>query len=449
VKDLTQGSIPRHVVAMAVPIGAGMLVQTLYYFVDLYFVAGLGHAALAGVSVAGNVLFLVFALTQSLGVGTVALVSQAVGRKDREEAKLVFNQSVSLGAVLMIVTLASGYAFAETYMDWIGADDATKAAGRTFLHWFVPGLALQFPMVVMASALRGTGIVKPAMVVQMLTVLVNAALAPVLIAGWGTGQPLGVAGAGLATSLAALAGNVVLAVYFVRLEKYVAFDSTQWKPRAAMWRRLAKVGIPAGGEFFAMAVFSATTYWITGHFGAAAQAGFGIGGRIMQMVMLPAMAVAFAAAPIAGQNFGARKHDRVRDTFRVSAIASCVIMVAITVACQFGGESMARIFTSEPAVVDVAIVFLSIISWNFFAMGLVFTCSSLFQGLGHTLPSTLSMGLRLLTFAIPGIWLSRLPGFELRHLWYLSVVTALLQAVVSLALLRREFRLRLEPAPRG
>jgi Na+-driven multidrug efflux pump len=99
--------------------------------------------------------------------------------------------------------------------------------------------------------------------------------------------------------------------------------------------------------------------------------------------------------------------------------------------------------------VDVAIVFLSIISWNFFAMGLVFTCSSLFQGLGHTLPSTLSMGLRLLTFAIPGIWLSRLPGFELRHLWYLSVVTALLQAMVSLALLRREFHLRLEPAPRG
>jgi putative MATE family efflux protein len=341
------------------------------------------------------------------------------------------------------VTLAAGYAFADTYMGWIGADDATRAAGRTFLHGFVPGLALQFPMVVMSSALRGTGIVKPAMIVQMLTVLLNAGLAPILIAGWGTGHPLGVAGAGLATSLAALAGNVVLATYFVRLEKYVAFDSTQWKPRVAIWKRLAKVGIPAGGEFFAMALFSGTVYWITGRFGTAAQAGFGVGTRIMQMVMLPAMAVAFAAAPIAGQNFGARAYERVRETFRISAVASCAIMVAVTLACQYGGEAMARIFTSEPAVVDVSIVFLSIISWNFLAMGLVFTCSSMFQALGNTLPSLLSMGFRLLTFAIPGIWLSRHAGFELRHLWYLSVATAILQAMLSVALLRRELRMRL------
>jgi putative MATE family efflux protein len=446
VKDLTQGPIPKHVVAISVPIAAGMLLQTLYYFVDLYFVARLGDAALAGVSAAGNVMFLVFALTQALGVGTGALVSHAVGRKDQPEANLIFNQSVSLGALMMVFTLVAGYAFSGMYMRAIGADAATAAAGTTFLYGFIPGLALQFPLVVMGSALRGTGIVKPTMVVQMLTVLLNAALAPVLIAGWGTGVPLGVAGAGLATTIATLAGVIVLAIYFVRLEKYVSFNAAEWKPRAPIWKRMLDIGLPAGGEFFAMAIFTATVYWVTGGFGAAAQAGFGIGSRINQMIFLPAMAVAFAAAPIAGQNFGARKPGRVRETFRTAAIASCVIMALITVFCQVEGEAMAHIFTSDPAVADVTVLFLRIISLNFVAMGLVFTCSSLFQGLGNTWPSLVSMGLRTLAFSIPAIWLSRQAGFELRHLWYLSVATATLQAILSYVLLRNEFRKKLGPA---
>jgi putative MATE family efflux protein len=446
-RDLTQGPIPKHVVAMSVPIAAGMLLQTLYFFIDLYFVARLGNAALAGVGTAGNVMFVVFALTQALGVGTGALVSQAAGRKDQPEANLVFNQSVGMGAWMAAVTIIGGYALSGPYMTMLGADAATAEAGTTFLYWFLPGLALQFPMVVMGSALRGTGIVKPTMVVQMLTVLLNAALAPVLIAGWGTGHALGVAGAGLATSIATLAGNVVLAVYFVRLEKYVRFDPSQWAPRLATWKRLLSIGVPAGGEFAAMAVFTGTVYGIAGTFGPEAQAGFGIGSRINQMIFLPAMAVAFAAAPIVGQNYGAKQAGRVRETFRVSAIASGLIMLAITLACQFEAESMAHIFTSDPAVVEVTATFLRVISWNFIAMGIVFTCSSTFQGLGNTWPSLLSMGGRVSVFVVLAFWLSHQAGFQLRQLWLLSVATATLQALFSLWLVRGQLRDRLA-APR-
>src|SRR5258706_8301074 len=92
-KDLTQGPIPKHVVALALPMMAGMLLQTLYFFVDLYFVSRLGDAAIAGVSAAGNLMFVTFFLSQMLGVGTVAMVSHAVGRKDQAEANHVFNQA--------------------------------------------------------------------------------------------------------------------------------------------------------------------------------------------------------------------------------------------------------------------------------------------------------------------------------------------------------------------
>jgi Na+-driven multidrug efflux pump len=109
VKDLTQGPISKQVIGMAVPIAAGMIFQTLYYLVDLYFVAGLGDAAIAGVSSAGNVAMVIVALTQMLGVGTVALVSHAAGRKDQPEANLIFNQSVLLSAILGVATLVAGY----------------------------------------------------------------------------------------------------------------------------------------------------------------------------------------------------------------------------------------------------------------------------------------------------------------------------------------------------
>src|ERR1700722_15466582 len=293
---------------MAMPIAAGMFFQTLYFLIDLYFVAGLGDAALAGVSAAGNVMVIVFAATQVLGVGTVTLISHAAGRKDQADATLVFNQSLALAAGLTAITLLRGFFVGPYYVSTLGAGPATVAAGIQYLHWFLPSLALQFAMVVMGSALRGTGIVQPTMVVQVLTVILNAVLAPVLIAGWGTGFPLGVAGAGLASSLSVGVGVVLLAVYFHRLEKYVAFDSAQWRPQLATWRRLLRIGLPAGGEFALMVIYIAVIYWIIRRFGSDAQAGFGIGQRLMQSMFLPAMAVAFATAPIVGQNFGAGRY---------------------------------------------------------------------------------------------------------------------------------------------
>jgi putative MATE family efflux protein len=442
-KDLTQGPIFRQLIAMAAPVAVGMLLQTLYYFVDLYFVARLGGAALAGVSAAGNVWFMVFSLTQIVGVGTVALMSHAVGRKDQKDANHVFNQSVVLSMLCAAVTLFGGYGLTGAYMDTLGADAATNAQGATYLYWFLPGLALQFALVVMGSALRGTGIVKPTMVVQMLTVLLNIVLAPILIAGWGTGYAMGVAGAGLASSLAIAAGVVMMSVYFLRMEHYVAFDTSQWRPQFVTWIRILNIGLPSGGEFFLLFVYNTMLYWIIRNFGADAQAGFGVGSRVMQGIFLPAMAIAFATAPIAGQNFGAKNAARVRETFRDAALSSSAIMLSVTLLCQWQGETFVRAFTSDPKIVEFGAQFLHIISWNFVAVSLVFTCSSMFQGLGNTWPSLFSTAVRLLTFVVPAIWLSKQPDFKLVQVWYLSVASVALQACLSLFLLRWQMRKRL------
>ena len=439
-QDFTQGSIPKHILRMAVPVFAGMLFQTLYYLVDLYFVAKLGDASVAGVSAAGNLQFIIMALTQVLSVGTMVLIAHASGRKDRADASLVFHQSLMLAVACMAVTLVVGYALAGSYARGIGANAETAAAATAYLYAFIPALALQFALVTVASALRGTGVAKPTMIVQVISVLINAILAPVLIAGWGTGYPMGAAGAGLASTIAVFAGVVLLLWYFRKLETFVTFDRAQLTVHLDTWKRILKIGLPAGGEFALMFIYMGVIYIIIRDLGAAAQAGFGIGSRVMQSLFIPAMAIAFAASPIAGQNIGAGNHHRARETFVAGVLMETVCMLVLTGIAQWGGTSLIHIFTVEPAVVNVATTFLGIISLNFAAQGVIFTSSGMFQALGNTVPAMISSGTRVVTFAVPAWWLSKQPTFELRQLWYLSIATVTLQAVVSVSLLYREWK---------
>src|SRR3978361_1868441 len=115
-KDLTKGSIVSHISVMAPQIFAGMIMMMLCGLIDLYFVAGLGDAAIAGVGAAGNAGFLINALTQILRVGPVALISQAGGHQGQADANLVFNQSLGLSAAATLFTLVAGCLLARNYM---------------------------------------------------------------------------------------------------------------------------------------------------------------------------------------------------------------------------------------------------------------------------------------------------------------------------------------------
>ena len=327
----------------------------------------------------------------------------------------------------------------------VAADDATIEAGTTYLIWFMPALSLQFALLVMASALRGTGIVRPTMIVQTLALAVNIMLAPVLIVGWGTGYPLGVAGAGLASSIAVLFGVLMLWMYFHRLERYVGVQRRLLRPQARQWKRILNIGLPAGGELAIIFTYMAVIYYALRDFGPAAQAGFGIGSRVIGLIQVPAMSIAFAAGPIAGQNFGAGNSARVRETFRKVALLGSAVMLAITLLAQWKPDALLGGLARDPETMAVAVLFLQMVSLNLVAQGLIFVCSSMFQGLGNTRPVLWSSGARLITYALPIIWLSTRSGFRIEHVWYLSIATTTLQAALSLWLLRLEFRKRLVP----
>jgi putative MATE family efflux protein len=429
--DLTDGTISRKLFQLAGPIAIGMLLQSLYVLVDLYFVGRLGNAAVAGVGLASNIQFLVIALCQVVSVGAVALISQAAGRKDASRVQDILRASLVVAFLGSALTLLAGYLLLPAYLRGSAASIEAAAAGRRYLFAFLPGLALQYPLAALGAALRGNGIVKPIMLVQLMSVLLNAVLAPLLIAGMG----LGTMGAGLASTLSIVAGVMVAWKLFNQHMNVPSNPLSLRRVDGAILARMLGIGLPAGAEFALLFGYAALAYLFLERFGPSAQAGYGIGSRLIQSLFLPAIAISQAAAAIAGQNVGARQTGRVVQTLKASALWAAVPMLVLALAVQAVPAAFAGPFTHDAATLHRATEYLQIAAWAMVLGGLNMVLSSFFQALGNTLPSLASNAIRLAVFAGVGFAMSRQAHFQLTDLWILSVAATGLQTVMSGAFL--------------
>jgi len=442
-KDLTQGSVTKQLLHMSAFMAVSMVVQTLYLLLDMYWVGHLGKEAIAAVGVAGNLNMVVLALTQMLGVGTTALISQAAGRKDQPRAELVFNQSVMMSIFVGVLVGIVVFALMGRYTNSLSADAVTAKLARDYLIWFIPALMLQFPLVSLGSALRATGIVQPTVVLQVLSVVINGVLAPFLILGIGFPR-FGVAGAAMATFVAILFADVLMIVYFEKKFHYLRFRAEQFAPRLKTWWAMLRVGLPAGAEFVLLFVYITVVYSIIIRFGPAAQAGFGVGVRVMQSLFLPVVALSFAVSPMVGQNFGGRQARRVRHSVYSGLAIASVLMLALAAITWAAPGAMVRLFSKDKEVIAFGRDYLTIVAFNFVAAGVVFTTSSIFQGLGNTIPPLISSASRLVLFALPALLIAHRGAFDIKVIWYLSVGSQVLQACFNLLLLRHELRRKLK-----
>src|SRR6202163_5108112 len=347
-KDLTQGSVTKHLLHMSAFMAVSMVIQTLYLLADLYWVGRLGKEAIAAVGVAGNLTMIVLALTQMLGVGTTTLISHAAGQKDQTRAELVFNQSFVMSILVALALGVFGFLLMDAYSNSLSADAITATLAKKYLLWFIPALLLQFPLVALGSALRATGIIKPTVGLQVLSVLLNIILAPLLIFGVGPFPKLGVTGAALASFISILVADVLMVIYFEKKYHYLRFRFPLFRPQTKIWSGMLRIGVPAGAEFMLLFVYILLVYAIIRGFGPAAQAGFGIGARVMQALFLPVVALSFAVAPVVGQNFGGRRADRIRQSVYSAIGIAAGLMLVLTLLAFLAPATLIRIFSSDP-----------------------------------------------------------------------------------------------------
>lgn len=175
-------------------------------------------------------------------------------------------------------------------------------------------------------------------------------------------------------------------------------------------------------------------------FGSHAQAGFGIGSRVFQAGIMPAVAMSFGVAAVVGQNVGSREFQRVHEIFREAGKLVTVFMIAFIVIAQLIPATLVRPFSHDAAVIEVAADYLRTVSFVYIASGMVMICAGMFQGMGNTVPSLIASAVRVALFVGTVLALSHRVGFMLRHIWIVSVATVVVQALIAVALLRVKLR---------
>lgn len=391
---------------LSLPMVLGVVAVISISLVDTYFVGQLGTAPQAALSFCFPVTLSVASLAIGLGAGAGSVVSRAIGAERPGEAKRRSTDSLVLAVMVVGVVCGLGYVTAEPLFRALGADpEVLPLIVRYMRIWYLSMPFLVVPMV--ANALiRANGDAVVPSIIMIGAAALNVGLTPALIFGrWGLPE-LGFDGAAVST-LVARAGTFVAALaVLVFRERLLTFDWPGLPKVIASWRKIAKVGIPAAAGNMVNPIGVAAVTALLAGFGGTTVAGFGVATRIGAFASIPMLAMSASIGPVAGQNWGADRRDRVERALTLS-YGACLLWALAMAALLYGwGDVVAGILASSPEVAAEAMQYLTVVPVTLCGYGVVIVGAGAFNALGH---SVLGLGyhiLRTVGLYVPLSWLA-------------------------------------------
>jgi len=435
-QDFTEGSIPRHLIAFAIPMFLGNALQALYNTVDSIWVGRfLGTDALAAVSVSFPIIFAVVALATGIGLATTTIVAQHTGAKDAVMVRKSIANSFIVTAFLGVVSTLAGTSLRVPLLRLISTPAEIMDHAQAYLGVIFAGIAFTFFYNLIAAVMRGLGDSRTPLLFLAYATVLNIILDPILIFGVWPFPKMGVAGAAMATIIAQ-AVSVLLGIRHMTRAGLIKWERSEWRPDFALIGQTFSIGLPAGIQQIIVSTGMLTLTSLVNKFGPVVTAAFGVGGRLDQFAFMPAMTVGFSVSALVGQNLGARKFERVREVVHASVkltvgITAVVMLVAVSIP-----QVLLRMFTTDAAVLEEGTRYLRTVGFAYIPYALMFTLSGILRGAGDTVPSMLISILTLWVVRIPlalyfsrflgsrGIWLglgfSPVVGAGLNYAYYLS-----------------------------
>lgn len=432
---------------MSIPIGVGIVIQSLYLVIDLFFVSRLGADAIAGVTSTATAALLTGMFGQLLGIGAVSLIGQALGAGKYAQARTVFIHAGLMAIACGVCVVVAGYMGGGRAMSGFASGEAAQKMGESYLYGYMPGLALQIIITVTTFGLRAAGEPYGPLVAQCISVPINLVLAPLLIFGVPGITGLGTLGAGMATTLATSVAAVIILYRAVVRYRHFAQPRIAFCWESVIARRIISVGLPAGLETFVIYVYTGLMYWAAAKLGAQVQAAVGIGLMLIQALFIPSVSVAYGCVPVAAYCFGANDIGKVKKIYVVSLTMVVSTMLCLTAGCFLWGSVMVSFFSSDSHVEGKAAYFLTCISLNFVISGLIHINGSILQASGRTAWSLLAICTRLAIFAFPLLFLVSLNKVTLQWLCLLSNFAFLSQAIVSSCAVKLVIKRLVQVAP--
>jgi putative MATE family efflux protein len=437
--DLTEGPIFKTLVRLAVPVTVSMVMFTVYLMVDLYFVGRLGPDAVAALSISGNAFFIHLGFSAVLGTGGMALIAQAFGRKDFDYAANVFKQSILMALIIGVIEVAIGLMIAPAYIKFFGGTGKSLEWGIQYFQIFVVSFLFMILLYTVGNCYRGMGNTKTPMLIMLQANLMNILLDPILIFGWLGLPAMGVRGAALASVISQIYALGIYG-YFILIKSSHIDLKGSWQLNFGIIRKSLFIGIPSGMNHFLLAANLMIAYRVISGYGTAALASIGIGFRILQAIYIPVIAVASAMAAIVGQNFGANKYHRITGTFARAWLISIMFMLFWTVICRTFPAYLIGIFSNDPDVTRLGVIYLKIFSLGFVMVGTIMVTGAVFQGLGKTYPILVGAVLDNALFAGLVFTLPVYFSWGIQSIWWIKVTTVVMETAVVAGWLKGELQ---------
>ncbi len=402
VRDLTTGSIPRHLVTFAVPMLIGNMLQALYNTVDAIWVGRfLGPQALAAVSVSFPIIFVLITLLMGVTMATTVMVAQYAGAKQTEMVKRTVNNSMLLLLGGGVIASVLGILLRKPLLRLIHTPPEILDDAAAYMMVFMGGLVFMFGSHVFGAILRGLGDSRTPLVFLTYATITNIILDPILIFGLGPIPSMGIQGAALATVLAQALATGIAIRHLNRRNQLVIFDPRQLRFDVELTKSVIRIGLPAGIQQVAVSMGSLVLISIVNRFGHVMTAAYGAGIRLDGFALMPLMSLGMAVSAMVGQNLGAGYHHRVKEIVRWGVIMSSSLAVFFTVLMvAFPGVFMS-IFTADAKVLAAGVEFLRIVSLSFLGIAVLFTFGGALRGAGDTVPTML--------ISTAALWLLRIP----------------------------------------
>lgn len=432
---LLEGSIVKSLFTLTVPIILANILQVGYQLTDAFWVGRLGSAAVASVSISFPITFLLISLGGGFAIAGSILIAQYVGARNDKMVNHVAAQTILMVSLVSVVLGAVGYFLAPTILHLMGVAPDVFADAVGFMRVSFVGLVFTFGFVMFQSIMRGIGQVKMPMYIVLGTVILNFALDPIFIFGWGRIPGYGVMGAAMATfgtqTLAALIGFIILlnGKYGIHL-KFADFTPDFKFINKAFW-----LGLPASIEQSARALGMTMMISLITGFGTLAVAGYGAGSNILQFVVIPALGLSMAISVLVGQNLGAGNIKRAADTARLGATISFIGLTIIGVlSFIFAPQLMSFFVPGEPLVIQAGTVFVRTVSLTFGFMGVQMALAGVFRAAGDMVATMILALVSLWVLQLPLAYvLSRHTSLGIRGIWWAFPISNILIALITVA----------------
>ena len=423
--------------SIALPVMAGMAIQTMYSIVDMLFIGQLGGDSITAVAFNMPLYFFVMGITFGVGTGLTSSISRAIGAEDKKRADNAANHGLVIGLFLGVTLTIFGLILGKDVLSTLGAPDEMLNESWDYLRVTCYGMTFIVFAIVFRSILAGEGDMKFPVMVAVIGTVLNVILDPIFIfnleryGGFGLG--LGVEGAALAS---VVSQTVVFLIFvymlFFKEHAYINFDLKNFTFSTELMKEILWVGIPSSISMiimsFGQGVFN---YILVDGYGPDAVAAYTISGRLDMLMFLPIMGIATGLVTTVGMFTGAKRMDKVRSII-VYGISRAFVIVAVASSIVFiAAPYIMGLFTDDPIIEKIGIGALRTLCFAYPFVGIAMPCGRIMQGLGQGFPVLVITALRVLLISAPLAYYFAINNYPIVYIWYSIAISIGVSAIVG------------------